>query len=88
MDTDKNELSPEMIEAIRKVAKESIVNTIINQNPFFGMLESERILMDEQQRLKEHPLKGVLGHITSVVRDNDGQTFNVKLNKKRRKNGR
>ena len=70
MDTEKNELSPEMIEAIRETVKERIVNTIINQHPLFGMLESERIFMDEQERLKEHPLKGVLGHDKGVVRNN------------------
>lgn len=70
MDTGKNELSPEMAEAIRGAVKERIVNTIINQHPFFGMLESERIFMDEQDRLKEHPLKGVLGQSESVVRNN------------------
>lgn len=70
MDTGKNELSPEIVEAIREVIKEEIGNTIINQHPLFGMLESERIFMDEQERLKEHPLKGVLGHNESVVRNN------------------
>ena len=70
MDTGKNELSPEMAEAIREAVKERIVNTIINQHSLFGMLESERIFMDEQERLKEHPLKGVLGHDKSVVRNN------------------
>lgn len=73
MDTGKNELSPEMIEAIRETVKERIVNTIINQHPFFGMLESERIFMDEQERLKEHPLKGVLGRATKVTRNDDRQ---------------
>lgn len=62
MDTGKNELSPEMIEVIIEVVKEEIGNVIIHQHPFFGMLESERIFMDEQDRLKEHPLKGVLIH--------------------------
>lgn len=84
MDTGKNELSPEMIEAIRDVVKEEIGNAIINQHPFFGMLESERIFMDEQQRLKEYPLKGVLGHVTKVTRNNDGQTFYIKLNEQGR----
>ena len=69
MDTGKNELSPEILEAIREVIKEEIGNTIINQHPLFSMLESERIFMDEQERLKEHPLKGVLGHVTSVMGD-------------------
>ena len=84
MDTGKKELSPEIVEAIREVVKEEIGNTIINQHPFFGTLESERIFMDEQECLKEHPLKGVLGHITSVVRDNNGQTFDIKLNEQGR----
>jgi hypothetical protein len=84
MDTDKNELNQDMVEAIREVVKEEIGNVIINQHPFFGMLESERIFMDEQERLKEHPLKGVLGHVTKVTRNDDGQKFNIKLNEQGR----
>lgn len=84
MDADKNELSQDMVEAIREVVKEEIGNVIINQHPFFGMLESERIFMDEQDRLKEHPLKSVLGHVTKVTRNDDGQNFHIKLNEQGR----
>lgn len=84
MDTGKNELSPEIIEAIRNVVKEEIGNAIINQHPFFGMLESEKVFMEEQERLHENPLKGVLGHVTKVTQTEDGQTFGIKLNEKGR----
>ena len=84
MDTGKNELSPEIIEVIRNAIKEEIADTIINQHPFFGMLESEKVFMEEQERLKEHPLKGVLGHATKVFRTDSGQTFDVKLNERGR----
>ena len=84
MDTGKNELSPEIIEAIRRVVKEEIGNAIMNQNPFFNMLESEKVFMEEQERLKEHPLNGVLGHATKVSRTEDGQTFDIKLNERGR----
>lgn len=84
MDTGKNELSPEIIEAIRKAVKEEIADTIINQHPFFGMLESEKVFMEEQERLHEHPLKGVLGHVTKATRTEDGQTFEIKLNERGR----
>lgn len=84
MDTGKNELSPEIIEAIRNAVKEEIADAIINQHPFFGMLESEKVFMEEQERLKEHPLKGVLGHVTKVSRTEDGQTFDIKLNERER----
>lgn len=84
MDTGKNELSPEIIDAIRIVVKEEIGNTILNQHPFFGMLESEKIFIEEQERLHEHPLKGVLGHVTKVTQTEDGQTFDIKLNERGR----
>jgi hypothetical protein len=84
MDTGKNELNQDMVEAIREVVKEEIGKVIINQHPFFGMLESERIFMDEQERLEEHPLKGVLGHVTKVTQNDDGQKFNIKLNEQGR----
>ena len=84
MDTGKNELSPEIIEAIRSVVKEEIGNAIVNQRPFFGMLESEKMFMEEQERLHEHPLKGVLGHVTNVTRTKGGQTFDIELNEKGR----
>lgn len=77
-------LSPEIIDAIRIVVKEEIGNVIINQHPFFGMLESEKVFMEEQERLKEHPLKGVLGHVTKVSRTDDSQTFDIKLNERGR----
>jgi hypothetical protein len=84
VNTGKNELSPEIIEAIRNVVKEEIGKVIINQHPFFGMLESEKIFAEEQDRLHEHPLKGVLGRITKVSRTEDGQTFDIKLNERGR----
>ena len=84
MDTGKNELSPEIIEVIRNAVKEEIADTIINQHPFFGMLESEKVFMEEQERLKEHPLKGILGRVTKVSRTEDGQTFDIKLNERGR----
>lgn len=84
MDTGKNELSPETIEAIRNAVKEEIGNAIMNQHPFFGMLESEKVFIEEQERLKEHPLKGILGHVTKVSRTEGGQTFDVKLNERGR----
>lgn len=84
MDTGNNELSPEIIEAIRNAVKEEIGKVIIKQHPFFGMLESERIFMEEKERLHESPLKGALGHVTKVSRTEDGQTFDIKLNERGR----
>lgn len=84
MDTGKNELSPEIIEAIRNVVKKEIRKAIINQHPFFGMLESEKVFMEEQEQLHEHPLKGVLGHVTKVTQTEDGHTFDIKLNERGR----
>lgn len=65
MDTGKNLLGKEYVQRIRDALNDP-------ENKFtpdgYMLLESMAVYQEEYDRLKEHPLKGVLGHVTKVSR--------------------
>lgn len=59
------------LSALRNEIESHTANSIINSIPAIGIITSEMIFLEEQKKLKESPLAGVLHSVSCAKKLND-----------------
>ena len=59
------------LSALRNEIESQTANSIINSIPAIGIITSEMIFLEEQKKLKESPLTGVLHSVSCAKKLND-----------------
>ena len=59
------------LSALRNEIERQTANSIINSIPAIGIVTSEMIFLEEQKKLKESPLAGVLHSVSCAKKLND-----------------